>query len=71
MTTFAHTLAQGGSAFQGLVAAFRAWRTDAAKRAAYRETREQLMALTDRELDDLGVTRWDIDAVARKSVYGR
>jgi uncharacterized protein YjiS (DUF1127 family) len=71
MTTLAHTFTRGGTLYDVATTAFRAWREDAAKRAAYRETRSQLLALTDRELDDLGVARWDIDAVARKSVYGR
>jgi uncharacterized protein YjiS (DUF1127 family) len=71
MTTLAHTITRGGSLVDAIATAFHAWRADAEKRAAYRETRSQLMALTDRELDDLGVSRWEIDAVARHSVYGR
>ncbi len=71
MATTAHSFTRGGSLIEAFTAAFRAWRADAARRAAYRETRAQLLALTDRELDDLGVSRWEIDAVARKSVYGR
>lgn len=50
--------------------AFRAWRAASARRAAYRRTRLELDALTDRELDDLGMSRWQIDAVARRAVYG-
>jgi uncharacterized protein YjiS (DUF1127 family) len=71
MPTLAHAVTRGGSVVDALFTAFQNWRADNEKRAAYRETRAQLMALTDRELDDLGVSRWDIDAVARKSVYGR
>lgn len=32
----------------------------------YRETVRELSRLTDRELDDLGISRWDIPLVARK-----
>jgi len=31
----------------------------------YRETVAELSRLTDRELDDLGISRYDIDAIAR------
>ena len=32
----------------------------------YRETVRELSSLSDRELDDLGISRYDIDAIARK-----
>lgn len=51
--------------------AWRAWRADAERRAAYRQTRRELSSLSDRELDDLGLSRWDIDRVARECVWGR
>lgn len=31
----------------------------------YRETMSELSRLTDRELDDLGISRFDIETVAR------
>ena len=31
----------------------------------YRETVRELSGLTDRELEDIGVSRYDIDALAR------
>jgi uncharacterized protein YjiS (DUF1127 family) len=31
----------------------------------YRETVRELSQFSDRELDDLGIGRWDIDTVAR------
>lgn len=59
---------------EGFFSAFRArvlgWREEARKRAAWRDTRDQLAALSDRELDDLGLTRLDIDRAARTAVYG-
>jgi uncharacterized protein YjiS (DUF1127 family) len=33
----------------------------------YRETVTELSRLTDRELDDLGITRFDIESIARNS----
>jgi uncharacterized protein YjiS (DUF1127 family) len=37
---------------------------------AYVATYDELAALSDRELDDLGVSRHNIRDVARESVYG-
>jgi uncharacterized protein YjiS (DUF1127 family) len=55
----------------GVVAFVRDWAEASAKRAAFRRTRDELAVLSDRELDDLGVSRWEIEEVARASVYGR
>jgi uncharacterized protein YjiS (DUF1127 family) len=38
---------------------------------AYRTTHDELAGLTDRDLDDIGVSRHSIDDVARESAYGR
>ncbi len=35
----------------------------------YAKTRAELEALTDRELDDLGVSRLQLDEIAREAVY--
>jgi uncharacterized protein YjiS (DUF1127 family) len=48
----------------------RAWREASTRRTALRRTRLELEALSDRELDDLGIARWDIPAVSRRAVYG-
>lgn len=37
----------------------------------YRKTLGELAALTDRELADLGISRFNIAEVARGAVYGR
>jgi len=37
----------------------------------YRQTINELAALTDRELDDIGMTRGDIEAVAQRCARGR
>ena len=34
----------------------------------YRETVAELSRLTDRELEDLGISRFEIDSVARSSI---
>ncbi|WP_084731739.1 DUF1127 domain-containing protein [Microvirga vignae] len=33
----------------------------------YRETIRELMQFTDRELEDLGISRYEIDVIARQS----
>lgn len=71
MTTIAQTRVRAVASIADLFVGFLRDRADAAaKRAAYRTTVKQLKDLGDRELEDLGVTRWDIEAVAHKSVYG-
>ncbi|MEO0357224.1 MAG: DUF1127 domain-containing protein [Pseudomonadota bacterium] len=40
------------------------------KRAVYARTFNELEALSDRELSDLGITRYDIKAVAYKTAFG-
>lgn len=52
-------IALGGS-ISGLVARWRAWRS-------YRATLNALSALTDAELDDIGLTRGEIRRVARRA----
>lgn len=44
----------------------RAW----ADYRAYRATLGELESLTERQLDDLGLTRGDLRATARRAVYG-
>ncbi|MEN8709889.1 MAG: DUF1127 domain-containing protein [Paracoccaceae bacterium] len=40
----------------------------AQRRAAYKKTVNELSALTDRELNDLGIARTEIAAIAAKAV---
>lgn len=49
-----------GSLFERAVA----WLSEQAR---YRRTLNELSALSDRELDDIGVSRGDLEAVARRS----
>ena len=44
-----------------LVSSYKNWRK-------YRETYNELMRLTHRELDDLGINRGDINQIAKQSV---
>lgn len=44
----------------------RAW----ARRRAYVATRDELDALTDRDLSDLGISRLSIRDIAREAAYG-
>lgn len=48
----------------GVLANLRAHR---ARRAAFRRTYDELAVLNDRELNDLGLSRTDIPAVARQA----
>lgn len=36
----------------------------------YRKTFKELSRMTDRELADIGITRYDIDTIAREYAYG-
>ena len=53
---------------QGLVARLRQAYTDF---RSYIATFEELNALTDRELADLGISRLSVRDVARQAVYGK
>jgi uncharacterized protein YjiS (DUF1127 family) len=43
---------------------------DRARRALYSRTVQELNALTDRDLADLGISRLQIEDVAREAAYG-
>jgi len=53
---------------KGLVARVAAWW---AQHQAYNRTVKELSILTDRELDDLGISRFDIPQVAMDAVASR
>ncbi len=52
-----------GTRFDGLAQTFSRYR-------AYRQTLNELHDLGDRELDDLGLSRSEFRAIARKAAYG-
>jgi len=44
--------------------------TSIARRRMFRRTYDELSNLSSRELEDLGLSRWDISRTARKAAYG-
>ncbi|AWB50219.1 hypothetical protein HYN69_04350 [Gemmobacter aquarius] len=46
-------------------------KTMIARRAVYNQTVRELNVLTNRELADLGLSRYDIETVAREAAYGK
>lgn len=42
-----------------------------ARRAIYTQTLAELNALTDRDLTDLGISRFEITGLAREAAYGK
>jgi uncharacterized protein YjiS (DUF1127 family) len=52
----------------GIVMRLSSW---VGERRRYRQTMNELSALTDRELDDIGMTRGDIESVAQRCARGR
>lgn len=57
------TAATPATGVAGLLHGLRAWLEEHRR---FRETMCELSALTDRELDDIGLTRGDIEGVARR-----
>jgi uncharacterized protein YjiS (DUF1127 family) len=60
--TAPHAIATPGTS--GIVARIR---MIMARRAAYAQTRRELSALSDRELNDIGLSRYDIERIACES----
>lgn len=54
--------------FSGLLAQIKVM---IARRAVYNQTVRELNILTDRELADLGLSRFDIPSVAHEAAYGK
>ncbi|MEW9919051.1 DUF1127 domain-containing protein [Marimonas sp. MJW-29] len=61
------TTGNGNAAFAGIAGTFEKIALRLRERRLYRETFDGLSALTNRELADLGLTRSDLRAVARKA----
>ena len=71
MTTATLTQAlRSTSLFDALARVWAEFRTALARRQAIAVTRAELNLLSDRELDDLGLSRADIEDAARRAVYG-
>lgn len=54
--------------FSGILAQIKA---TMARRAVYAQTVRELNVLSDRELSDLGIARYEINAVAAEAAYGK
>lgn len=48
---------------------FSHWREEAAKRALYRKTRDEIASLSVREAHDVGISPLDAERIARQYVY--
>ena len=49
----------------GIADLLRDWKRARARKAMYRQTRKELNNLTNRDLHDLGISRSDIESIAR------
>ncbi|PUB13595.1 DUF1127 domain-containing protein [Yoonia sediminilitoris] len=47
------------------------WAEARAKRAVYKTTREELSVLSNRDLNDLGISRSQINNIAFEAAYGK
>lgn len=66
-TTYTQPLRETGASWiDTLIAKLRARRENYLR---YRQTADELHALSDRELADIGISRFDIPRIARESIY--
>ena len=70
MTYYTDNRSRRSGFLSGLTATVRTAAEDYSKWRLYRRTVSELSDLGDRELADLGLAPGDIDAAARRSVYG-
>ncbi|MFY9240851.1 MAG: DUF1127 domain-containing protein [Roseovarius sp.] len=68
MTIATHTYATRKARTNTLIAIMHAWQDAWSKRRAYMRTVDELSALNDRELADLGITRSAIRQTAQSAV---
>ena len=71
MAQLATNAPAAGGFLDGLVEFFAAWRAKSRQYRVYRETLKELSALNDRELNDLGLSRAQIQATAWQCAYGK
>lgn len=66
------TETEGETSMMGkMVAALRGMADVAARNRSYRRIEKELSSLTNRELADIGISRWDIPRIARQHVGAR
>lgn len=73
MATYTHTN-QGSTApglFDRLHVVFAGLRASLRRRAVYRQTIAELKSLSERDLGDLGISRYDINRVAREAAAAK
>lgn len=67
----AHASAPTGLSFSARLSAFfQGLKNSRAKRIAYRQTVSELSSMSDRELHDLGFSRYEIQSMVHRHVYG-
>ncbi|MEM7567818.1 MAG: DUF1127 domain-containing protein [Pseudomonadota bacterium] len=71
-TTTTNTYAAGALDLRGTIAkTIRGWLKAYDLHRRYRRTYAELSYLSTAELEDLGMSRWQLDDIARKAVYGK
>ncbi|GAA6208774.1 hypothetical protein NBRC116601_20670 [Cognatishimia sp. WU-CL00825] len=71
MATAVNTTYLGTGIVDRIRGLFTEFKAAQAKRATYRTTYNELSNLTDRDLADLGFSRYDIADIAHEHVYGK
>ena len=69
MAYVSSTTTQTSGIVGGIVNLYGAVVTELRNRRVYRTTLNELSTLSNRELDDLGITRYDIEQVAYDAAY--
>lgn len=69
-TTHNNHAGLGASLWQRALDLNTSWTQSRARNQAYRSTVSQLLALSNRELIDMGLDRADIHDIARQAAYG-
>ncbi len=63
--------ASSGLSFSARLSAFfQGFKESRVKRIAYRQTVSELSSMSDRELHDLGFSRYEIQSMVHRHVYG-
>ena len=71
MTSLTATLRPTLNLHQSLKAIFRSVAEDWTRHRIYAQTKRELEALSERDLEDIGLARWNIEDLAHETAYGR
>lgn len=67
-----HNIAYSSNGFADSIhALFAGFKAARVQRAKYRQTLSELGGMTDRDLMDIGISRYDIEAIALEHAYGK